>query len=168
MAREMGFGAVVAIAILAAACSEPAPPARGADRVVLSSNLVDLANGAPAAPGALRGPLVVNLWASWCASCRAEMPALERLSRRLAGDGIRVLGVTLDEDRNLARELVRSAGVTFATYAPVERREVLARVKALPHTIVVDARGTVAAELPGARDWDDPRLESRVRAALDR
>ena len=143
--------------LAAGACSEhTARNATAVGDVLASVPLVSLEDGVPAAADMLRGPLVVNFWASWCAPCRSEMPALERLSHRLAAHGVAVIGITLDDDLNLAREFVRSSGLSLPTYTPsgANRLGEALGIKTLPHTIVLRADGTLAAALPGARDWD--------------
>lgn len=129
-----------------------------------SSALTSISDDRSANNTPLRGPLVIAFWATWCAPCRSEMPALERLSQRLRERGINVIGITLDDDLNLAREFVRSHRLTFPVYAeggdPVLRST--SGVKTLPHTVLVTGDGTVAASLRGARDWDAPAMERRV------
>jgi thiol-disulfide isomerase/thioredoxin len=57
--------------------------------------------------------MLINVWATWCQPCRAEMAGLDRLYRSLSPQGLQLLGVSVDEDMNLVREYVRQAGVSF-------------------------------------------------------
>lgn len=119
--------------------------------------LTSLAAEAPTSTGALRGaPLVINFWATWCAPCRSEMPGLERLSRRVSPQRVRVIGITVDHDLNLAREFARSLGLTFPIFVDGDGKtlQTLLRVKALPETVLVSAEGTIVARIAGVRDWD--------------
>ncbi|HET9580251.1 MAG TPA: TlpA disulfide reductase family protein [Usitatibacter sp.] len=113
------------------------------------------------------GPVVVNVWATWCEPCRREMQSLERL-HRLAPAGVRVVGISVDEDRNLAEEFLRQQHVTFAN--GVDSAAGLAHgpwhVTRFPTTLVVDARGVVRLREERARDWSDDVNVARVKAAL--
>ena len=96
----------------------------------------------------LRGPLVVNLWAQWCAPCRREMPILQSFFAR-HGDRVAVLGVNYsDVQPERAMDFARRAGVTYPLVAdPDARLEAAAplqRVVALPFWALVDADGRIA------------------------
>lgn len=117
----------------------------------------------PAASGQAR---IVNLWALWCAPCRAELPALERLGLALEGRGVQVSAIALAEDvfpvrEYLAQYAARLRGSVLGPRQPVVRELGL---DALPQTFVVARDGGVLAGWIGARDWDAPH----VRAELDR
>src|SRR5690606_14224952 len=102
-------------------------------------------DGQPASLRELRGRVVVlNVWATWCAPCVQEMPALERLHRALAPEGLAVVGVNVDvtpplvsgaargpDDRIAA--FVEELGLTFPIWLDPERRiEKAYRITGLP------------------------------------
>ena len=67
----------------------------------------------------LNSPLVlVNFWASWCAPCKAEFPALLSIKEKWAARGLKVVFVSIDESPDLpaAEEFLRQSGVKFPTY----------------------------------------------------
>lgn len=103
--------------------------------------------------------VVLDFWASWCAGCLQSMPALDALWREKRGEGVLVVGVSVDENPRDARALVQSTGVSFPVVLDPEmaiaRRY---RVGKIPTTFVVDGRGTVR--------WvgRDPR---KLRQAVD-
>lgn len=117
-------------------------------------------DGDPLALAELEGPAVLNLWATWCAPCRAELPAFQEVSD--ARDDVRFVGVDIAEDPEKARAFLDELGVTFEQYLDDagELSEALG-VAGLPVTIVVDADGRIATEHIGPMTVDD------LEAALD-
>ena len=112
-------------------------------------------------------PLVVNVWASWCGPCRAEMASLERLSR-LAPGKLAVIGVTTDDDVNLAREFVARAGISFPCFHDTDQnlqRRVFGAA-AIPLTLVVDAQGRIVQRVVGARQWDSAQSVALIESTL--
>ncbi|TXG80370.1 MAG: TlpA family protein disulfide reductase [Thermomicrobiales bacterium] len=112
-------------------------------------------------------PLVVNVWASWCGPCRAEMPSLERLSR-IGAERVRVIGVSTDDDPNLAREFLLRTGVSFPNFHDFDQkleREVFGAA-AMPLTLIVNAEGRVVGRVLGARDWDSPQSRDLINRLL--
>ena len=157
--------AALAAAVLAACTfSGDAGPAPG-ERFALAP-LPSLAG-----PGtvALRGdgPTLVNVWATWCAPCRREMASLGVLGA-LAPSGLRVVGVSVDRDRNLAREFVRRERIEFDNAhdpgAQLSRERL--GVTRFPTTFLVDAQGTVRLRVEGARDWSSSEARARIAAAF--
>ena len=93
----------------------------------------------------LRGPLVVNLWASWCVPCRAELPYFDRLDAA----GVPVLGVDFEDTQpDQALALAADAGVSYPSVADVEGTvRAPLRVVGMPTTLFVDPAGRVTATL---------------------
>jgi thiol-disulfide isomerase/thioredoxin len=106
----------------------------------------------------LRGkPLIINVWASWCGPCRAEMGSLERLSRRYGGKQFNIIGVSTDDHAEAAAAFLRQAKVTFDNYHDRNLLlEDMLGADTIPVTILVDARGRVVDRLRGSRQWDAP------------
>jgi peroxiredoxin len=95
----------------------------------------------------LRGQVVVvNLWASWCPPCRAEMPALQQLFEAYREDGLVVVAVnaTDQDSANAARTFVAEHGLTFPVVLDAlgEASRAYA-LQAMPSTYVVDRRGVI-------------------------
>ena len=100
---------------------------------------------------AFRGrPVLLNFWASWCTPCVREMPALERLHRRL-GDRITFLGVNHEDSRRAALRMLERTGATYpSAYDPdgtVAPRYGLRR--GLPVTVFVSADGRIVGRRLG-------------------
>lgn len=95
-------------------------------------------------------PMVINLWASWCAPCREELPILQEYAERAEGR-VKVVGVDFQDMRpEAALELARRSGVTYPQLADVDAELKQAfRVQGMPWTVVIDADGRVAHTLTG-------------------
>jgi thiol-disulfide isomerase/thioredoxin len=123
-------------------------------------------NGEPASLSQFRGrPLLVNLWATWCAPCVAEMPALNRLAAR-ERNRLRVIAVSQDMggryavDKFLTQYQLKLE--QLATYTDKDNVLMLAlKADTLPITILYDAQGREQWRMIGAMDW-----ESAAAAAL--
>lgn len=115
--------------------------------------------GLPVSLARYRGSLVVmNLWASWCPPCRAEMPDLQRLAARYAGSGLAVVGVNEGESPQRAAAFAASLQIRFPIW--IDSGEEYGRTYTalgLPTTIVVDRHGTVARAFDGALTFDQMR-----------
>ena len=89
----------------------------------------------------LRGPAVVNLWGTWCAPCREELPAVQRLADRTQGR-LHVVGVDTRDSREAAGSFGTDLRITIPNlYDREERLRIAAGVSLLPATIFVDAAG---------------------------
>lgn len=109
----------------------------------------------------LRGkPVVVNVWASWCPPCRAEMPLLERASRTYA-DRVVFLGVASRDSPAAARDFLDEVGVTYANVFDTSgavRRDL--RLRGFPTTYVFDERGELVEAVVGG--ITEPRLAAQL------
>jgi peroxiredoxin len=159
--------APVALALgLAAGAAEPLRPAPGtlAPPLVLKSpagDVVDLAK--------LRGKVVlVNFWATWCAPCVEEMPALARLRDRLATRGLDVLAVNQGEMPARVKAFVERTGLDLPIVMDRDKEVARAwKVRALPTTYVVDASGRIRLFAEGELDTGDA-LEAAILPLLPR
>ncbi len=112
----------------------------------------------------LRGHvLFINLWASWCAPCLAEMPAIDRLHQS-HGDRVRFFMVTLDDDPDRGFEHAVRSEFSFPVYRPGSALPAGLYGGVLPTTLVVDAEGRIAVHREGMAAYDSNGFHD----ALDR
>jgi thiol-disulfide isomerase/thioredoxin len=132
--------------------SRPAAPTAASD-----FELPDLA-GRPVRLRDLRNRVVlVNFWATWCAPCREEMPALETLARELGPRGLTVVGVNFKESKREVEAFMKEHRLSFPVLLDGDGRVSASyQVFALPVTFLVDRRGMLAGTVVGARDWVGP------------
>jgi peroxiredoxin len=125
--------------------------------------------GEPATLSAYRGKVViVNLWASWCAPCRAEMPTIQKLYAANREGGLVVLAVnsTIQDSEASARSFVNELGLTFPVLLDVDgavsRRYLL---RALPSTFIIDRQGVIRTVIIGG-PVSEALLQSKVESLL--
>ena len=127
-------------------------------------------DGRDVAPEAYRGRLLVlNVWATWCAPCRREMPSLARLHSRLDPARFAVAALAAEEDLLGVAEYMKQRDLPFPAWATTDRSASLARlaIDRIPTTLVVAPDGTVLARVIGPREWDAPTIVAELEAMAD-
>lgn len=166
-------GSAVALAAVLAGCGESdagdgngAEP--GADRApALSAVRLD---GDSISLARLEGEVVLlNVWATWCVPCRAEIPELEALHRTHVDDGLHVVGVSVDsrgaEDE--VRRFIEEMGMTYDVWWDPDQDAIQAfGAVGVPLTVLIDRSGRVAWRHLGAIERGDPGLARAVEEAL--
>jgi thiol-disulfide isomerase/thioredoxin len=113
--------------------------------------------------------VVVNYWASWCSPCRAEMPALDKFYQRHRGQGLVLLGLSVDEarDRAAVADIMRKFSYPAALAADAKANG-FGSALAVPMTFVIDASGVVRARLVSGTAVTEQSLEQLVLPLLPR
>jgi thiol-disulfide isomerase/thioredoxin len=145
---------------VAAPATQPLP-----DLTLPDLTLPCLRPGADVRLAEITGPALVNVWASWCAPCRTELPALQRYAERAAGR-VRVIGVDSGDVRDHGRSLVDDLGVRFPML--FDDREALRGALAaagLPVTVFVTAERRIAY-VYNLRALDDATVEQLAERYL--
>jgi thiol-disulfide isomerase/thioredoxin len=118
-----------------------------------------------------RGDVVVlNLWATWCAPCRREMPSLDRLQAELGDDGLRVIALSLDRgDVAKVRDFFAELGIANLSIYQDPKAAVGRELDALglPTTIVIDRAGQEVGRLLGPAEWDSADAIALLRTLID-
>ena len=117
-----------------------------------------------------RGAVVVlNLWATWCAPCRREMPSLDRLQAKFGGNDLEVIALSLDRgDVGKVRAFFDELGIAhLAVYQdPQARAGRELGAPGLPTTIVIDRTGQEVGRLLGPAEWDGVEALAVIKALL--
>lgn len=117
-----------------------------------------------------RGKVVLlNLWATWCAPCREEMPALDRLQARLGGEEFEVVAASIDKgDADKPRGFLEDHGIeNLALYHdPSGRLGTNLNAYGMPTTLLIDRQGREIGRLVGPAEWDSPEAVALVEAAI--
>jgi thiol-disulfide isomerase/thioredoxin len=100
----------------------------------------------------------MNLWASWCPPCRAEMPDLQRLLDADGRSGVAVVGVNEGESPERARAFADALRIRFPIWIDASQRYGrLYGALGLPTTVIVDRKGVIVGGFDGAMTFDQMR-----------
>lgn len=125
-------------------------------------------NGPDQKLSAFRGkPLIINVWASWCPPCIAEMGSLERLAWSELGLQLTVIGISTDDHPQSAKAFLTKSHATLNHYIDHQLElENMLGANRLPLTLLVDAGGRVLNKVVGAREWDSPQAQQLIRSTF--
>ena len=164
--------ALVAGAVAVASCTSAgeaarAPVAVGAPAPAYAAQRQD---GTPVSLADHAGDVVlVNIWATWCKPCRAEIPALDTLHRRFEAQGLRIAGVSIDvdDDRAKVAEFAASLGASYAIwYAPDDKVSTTFLALGVPASYLIGRDGTLRWRHVGPVTADDGPLNAALKTAL--
>jgi thiol-disulfide isomerase/thioredoxin len=117
-----------------------------------------------------RGRVVlVNLWATWCAPCVEEMPALDRIAARLGGPDFDVVAISVDrQGASVVQPFLGKLGLSrLAPYLDPSNAAVrVLGAPGLPVSVVLDREGRELGRVLGAAEWDSPAFEALLRRAI--
>jgi peroxiredoxin len=132
---------------------------------VLSGGMAGAAAGGAARLADFRGKVVVvDFFASWCEPCKKELPELEKLHKEVGAQGVVVLGVNIDRERNNAAAMVKQLQVSFRVLLDTEGKVAeLYDPPKMPSTYVIDKAGVLRFVNPG---YDGPADIARLRKQL--
>jgi thiol-disulfide isomerase/thioredoxin len=113
--------------------------------------------------------ILINLWATWCAPCRKEMPDLARLQQELGSDQFEVVAISVDrKGAEASSAFLKETGADALKLYVEPTTKVVGELQAagLPATILVDKQGRELGRLLGPALWASPEAFALVKAAL--
>jgi cytochrome c biogenesis protein CcmG, thiol:disulfide interchange protein DsbE len=118
----------------------------------------------------LRGKVVlVDFWASWCEPCRKSFPWLRRMHDRYASQGLVVVAVNLDKDRDAADRFLQDNPAPFlVAFDPAGKTAEAFKVPGMPTSFLVDAAGNVVYSHPGFDAKKTDEFEAKIKEACSR
>ena len=124
-------------------------------------------NGKPMRLADYRGKLVLlNFWASWCGPCLEEMPRLSALQRNYGVLGLRVIGVSMDDEAAPAKRLLAKRPVDYPIGLGDEKLgERYGGILGLPQSFLIDRHGLILARYKGEADLS--RIEATIKSQLN-
>lgn len=114
--------------------------------------------------------VLLNFWATWCAPCREEMPALEALQKALGGAQFEVVTIATGRNRLPAiQKFFEDAGVENLPVLLDPKNDLAQEmgVLGLPITVILDPDGNEIARLRGAADWASDSARAIIAALID-
>lgn len=165
--RDMLAGALALAAKPAAA--QPVIPLHETPRELLSPPFVDGA-GRNLTLADFRGRVVLlNIWATWCAPCREEMPTLDHLQAQLGGEDFHVLPLSIDRaGLGPVQRFYDEIGIQhLGQYLAEDIRAMLAfAVIGLPTTLLIDRQGRERGRLTGPAEWDSAESVAQIETII--
>lgn len=113
--------------------------------------------------------VVLNVWATWCAPCRVEMPSFQRLYEEFRDDGLRVVAVSVDAPgmeqpiRDFVAELGLTFDIVYDSPGAIQRDYMTTGV---PETFIIGRDGVIRLKELGFRLWDSPEMKTLISGLL--
>jgi peroxiredoxin len=112
--------------------------------------------------------VLLNVWATWCIPCEAEMPSIQRLYEELGPLGFQVVAISVDESGpERVKEWIDERELTFEVLhdqsGQIERTY---QTIGVPETFIIDRQGVIVKKVIGATEWDHPTHTTLLRELL--
>jgi len=110
----------------------------------------------------------LNVWATWCGPCRAEIPELKKMHEKYGAKGFEVVGVSVDEgESQQVRDFVKENAINYPVALDAQARIAnLVQTTVLPTSLVIDRNGKIVWRSIGAIDESDSTVSTTIEKAL--
>ena len=120
---------------------------------------LDSVNGGKVTLGDYAGKFVlINFWATWCAPCRKEMPAMSNLHDQFNSRGLEVIGVHVGPSLAGVKKFLEAVPVSFTILLDKDMSLASWGVRGLPTTFLINPDGKLVYKATGEREWDSPEM----------
>jgi len=102
--------------------------------------------------------LFINIWATWCAPCIAEMPGIQSLFEETNSDVVFIM-LSMDDSNDKAKKFIERKGFTFPVYLPASRVPEMLRAPSIPTTLVVNKEGKVVSKKVGMAKYNTKKFK---------
>lgn len=113
--------------------------------------------------------VLLNMWATWCGPCRAEMPTLDRLQATLGGRDFEVVALSIDEGGiPVVKKFYEELGLkSLRIYVdPTLKAPITLKALGVPTTLLINREGKEIGRYAGPAEWDSPTIVSIIRQQL--
>jgi len=110
------------------------------------------------APALVGKPYIVNFWASWCAPCVHELPAMNRAASKLLPEGVGMVAINIGDGGAAVANFMNDVPIDFPVLLGDNLTLPTWKVRGLPTTYIVGHDGIIIGEAIGPREWDDPQF----------
>jgi thiol-disulfide isomerase/thioredoxin len=156
---------LMVLCLLATSCAKPPPELKvHVGERFPDLQVRDLKNNPQSIAMASGKITVLNLWATWCAPCRHEMPSLDRLAGLLDESKFRVVGLSVDQDDFLVREFLIERKIFFENYLDNNNANDLIGIRVFPSTFFIGADGRLLKVVEGWRYWDTMESINEIKS----
>jgi cytochrome c biogenesis protein CcmG, thiol:disulfide interchange protein DsbE len=168
------LGVVLLLAVTLAAATyylgdELFPVAVGSEAPTFTANTLDGTKRTKTLADYKGKIVLVNLWATWCEPCRAEMPSMEKLYREFGPQGLVIVAVSIDDAgaEDQIRSFVKEYGLTFEIlHDPTKDIARQYQVSGYPESFIIGREGTIRRKVFAATDWSSETNRALIRALL--
>ncbi len=110
--------------------------------------------------------VLLNFWATWCAPCREEMPAMSNLHNAFNDESLEVVGVHVGPSLAGVKKFLESVPVSFTILIDKDMSLANWGVQGLPTTFLINPEGNIVYKAVGEREWDSPDMISFLRSMV--
>jgi thiol-disulfide isomerase/thioredoxin len=109
----------------------------------------------------------INFWATWCTTCKAEMPHKEALFQKMQGKPFQMLGMLFRDDPKNLIPYFRTQKVSPPTLiSPDNEAAKIFGITGVPETFIIDKDGIIREKIVGSREWDNPEVMAIIEKWL--